>query len=107
MKENENNEDNKKNNLNPISQCVKSNISPNFLQEIESGGLTEAVNNNISYTEINNDFLNNLPIESLGINNINNISNFQENKDNEENNENKESPKIKENKEQTGQSILI
>lgn len=98
--ENENNENNKNANLNPVSESVQSNISRNLLQEIESGRPTEAVNNDVRYTEVDNDILNN-PIEGLGTNNMNNIPNYKENKDNEENIDNKENL---ENKEQADQS---
>ena len=91
--EKENDENNK--NANQVPESVQSNMSRNFLQEIESGRPTEAVNNDVRYTEVDNDILN--PIEGLGKSDINNIPNYQENKDNE-------NPENKENKEQGEQS---
>ena len=101
--ENENNENNKNANLNPVCESVKSNVSRTLLQEIESGRPTEMVNNDVRYTEVDNDFLN-PPIEGLGASNINNIPNYQENKDNEENKESSENKENKGNKEQVGQT---
>ena len=91
--EKENDENNK--NANQVPESVQSNISRNLL-EIESGRPTEVSNNDVRYTEVDNDIFN--PIEGLGTSNINNIPNYQENKDNDENKENPD------NKEQTDQS---
>ena len=95
MSDEEKENDENKKNANQIPESVQSNISRNLL-EIESGRPTEVSNNDVRYTEVDNDIFN--PIEGLGTSNINNIPNYQENKDNDENKENPD------NKEQTDQS---
>ena len=95
MSDEEKENDENKKNANQVPESVQSNISRNLL-EIESGRPTEVSNNDVRYTEVDNDIFN--PIEGLGTSNINNIPNYQENKDNDENKENPD------NKEQTDQS---
>lgn len=90
--------------INAIPESVRSNVTNNILQEEISGRPTE-INNDVRYTEVNNDYMLN-PIEGFQSNSMENTQNESiekkegEKEENKDNQNNKEATNDKKNKKQ-------
>lgn len=76
---------------NVIAESVRSNVSQrSYLQDVVSGRSTENINNDVRYTEVENDYLNLNPIEGLKANEVGNHINDNDEKKEGENKDDKD-----------------